>query len=749
MKVKKQLLILTSLSILNLPISILSCSSKLQEKNNVNLVNLNASNLKAKILNKVEFNNAEITIFDASNDFGFNPLKITNLAEFKKKKINLSIIFVDIDLEREQVIIKLLYSYNNYKDYIYINKSFSEFKTIDIYDKDKIFNELSKFTYIKWMGIDDKQQELYEISNKYAQVSDVIISSYNQTPSATNFSYNLTLKKFELDSKPITSSYRLSGGALHFQQPVNIKLIAGSESSVIVSKTHKITKPKLIPQKSGYIFLGWASHPNLQVPNLFVDKQVIEFNQDSSIYAVFKKLPSINFRLSNIFNHKIQEFSLTLDESGYLSKDKLEQFIEQIKPQPKEKYYLDLETLSFSDEKGVKHRFEFDTDNKSLFQFKSDIDYEVNINFSHDPILIFRSQEDNKLLGSIWLELKDIAQPDAYLIPAFSLDLEKYEQRGWYVDKLKFKDSLEPYIPNKILHCMPNSIHEVLVSFKRSKFVNIDISNIKQDKLEKSYIFLTSDNKIKQSYLPQKIDYSWYDGPLETLWNASEAANNLALDPRELKNELESIEFEGWYLDSDFKNKIEFENGISKQEINSTWIYPKFSINKWDKIRDAREIVNTILIIATSLAKMSIESIKQNKEDNSKFSLDAIPYSLNVFKWIIYLSMGGITNFKELIDDFKALAPQSKGDDKNAKEQSLFSSIISIAKEAFSESEIQEIISLIRNLAQKFNNLSPLVRFVSINKINNLIMPKIGIISKKLIKLVNSKTENKKEKKEK
>ncbi|MDJ1648321.1 InlB B-repeat-containing protein [Mycoplasma phocimorsus] len=663
----KLLLLLNTSAILALSISSISCSNKKQQEiNKVYLVKEKTNKLAIDISNNIQFNTYSISIFDAISSFGTNPIKIANLNEFKQKGINVRIVDSNINFEKEEVIIKLLYSTNdNIKDFIFLSKPFKEFKWIDSFDKERIFNEMTKFSIIQWMGKDEKGKDLIRIKNKYALASNINVGPYNgDIPSVNDISYTLTLKgiKEELNNEMISSSIQLKGGTLLYKEPINIKLNIDGKEKLITYKDGKVAKPKIKPTKKGYKFLGWATNSKAKMPDIFVNNENLKiFEKDSTLYAVFKKLPNLSLQVQDAISLEKQTYSLFLEEDGILNKDTLESFLEESKPEPNDKYQFDMNSLTFKDEKGIKHQIEFDEEGNFSFKFNSEFNYEIEAKLNHAPIIIFKSTRDNKIIDTCWA----IEEDEEYFAPDLDLDLSNYESRGLFATKYVYKNTNSFYQENEQLEdVQENSQIEVLVSFEQSKSINIDMTDLKKDKLKKSYIFLTLDGKIKENTLPSNINYDWYDGQIKTFWNNEESPNNASFDKRNRHDEdyeddeddeanFNKIEFQGWYSDPEFKNKIIFENGVSKQVINSRFIYPKFGVNKWDKIRDIREVLNTVFKIATEGIKASSKIFKFKEDGNKEFVSNLAWYLFDIIQWIVNLSLGGKVDFETFWEGFR------------------------------------------------------------------------------------------------
>ncbi len=326
MKTNKLLLLLNTSALLALPTLAISCSNEKQEETNkVNLVKDTSDKLAIDITNSIEFNTYSISVFDTISSFSSNPIKITNLKDLRKKGINVRIIDSNINFEKEEVEIKVVYSTKNgTKDIISIPKPFKEFKWVDSFDKERIFSEITKFTVIQWMGKDAKGKDLVRIKNKYAVASDITISPYNgEIPSISDISYNLTLKgiKDEFETNSISSSMKLKGGIILYKEPINIKLNIDGKEKELTYKDGQVAKPEIKPTKEGYKFLGWSTSPTSKSPDIFVNgEKSIIFEKDAILYAVFKKLPKLSIQLKDIIFDKYETHNLVLDENGILQK---------------------------------------------------------------------------------------------------------------------------------------------------------------------------------------------------------------------------------------------------------------------------------------------------------------------------------------------------------------------------------------------------------------------------------------------
>ena len=173
-------------------------------------------------------------------------------------------------------------------------------------------------------------------------------------------------------------------------------------------------------------------------------------------------------------------------------------------------------------------------------------------------------------------------------------------------------------------------------------------------------MYLTPEGKLREEFLPQNVDYKYinYNQLLELnkykIYGSfieddgkiiAEFPNNKYLDPRDAEEQLAGVVFDGWYADENFKEKIIFKDGISSDIIISKTLYPRFKRATWDKIRDAREIINSVLKLSTSglYIAENFETIKNNAIYNNIKTLVA------PFRELLYISLGGVISYDSLV----------------------------------------------------------------------------------------------------
>ncbi|MDJ1645633.1 hypothetical protein QLQ80_00820, partial [Mycoplasma sp. M5725] len=224
------------------------------------------------------------------------------------------------------------------------------------------------------------------------------------------------------------------------------------------------------------------------------------------------------------------------------------------------------------------------------------------------------------------------------------------EAEGFYIEtnKLKYEvdnSSFSSSVP------IPDSVADnynniyVITKFRLGKQISIETKEFEEDyaKNISSKIFLRLDGRLQEKYVPKDVDFSWYKGERKGIFNGNSknTQNNEAFDKRNEFEKEKGVIFEGWYADPQFKNKVEFKDGISTKPFKGSTLYPKFGIHKWDKIRDIRKILDIVFNILSTTA--NVTSVIEKAENYSNL----IEYIINIIRWITNLSLGGKTSYDE------------------------------------------------------------------------------------------------------
>ena len=286
----------------------------------------------------------------------------------------------------------------------------------------------------------------------------------------------------------------------------------------------------------------------------------------------------------------------------------------------------------------------------------------MQVDYSHTPVYVFQKEGTNEILGFLWAnESINEDEQKEYSSPEFNLDLSALEQKGEYIKKLSYKEDGTAYLPNRKLdnESIDNSVIEVSVTTQRTKELQIATDILDKNKLKDTpnKFYLTLDNKLKESYLP-KVDYSWYDGPSLRAFSEEDGeqfANNPAFDRRSEEEKKKGAEFDGWYTDAKFKNKIEFVNGFSKYPIKSDKLYPKFKEPKWDKIRDYREVIDSIIGVAKNAASVASDVVESVSAGNGIYA-EIAKHCVDFVKWVSHLALGGKMSQNEFWEGYNSIS---------------------------------------------------------------------------------------------
>ncbi|MDJ1645953.1 hypothetical protein QLQ80_02570 [Mycoplasma sp. M5725] len=632
------------------------------------------SETESYIFSNITLNIQDITVYDAIGEITNSSLEITNLNKFRSYGIYLSLGKVSVDYEKEEVQIEVFYKTKEKKGEkaIILRRSFLDFKPISSNNWKAIFEGLAQFSIIEILGKDkDSGKWIINVKNEYATASNIIISPYSDEktpPPADKISYRLTVtnsRKVTGQKHDATSKYQLSGGkTVTKEQPKVIfygygkgqfwtKTIEnGSIGKNDVDPTKQGHKLDNWKDRPGYKFVGWSSKKDATEPDLFLDGKKQEFNEPTSVYAVFAKGPASLFLNSN--NNKQ---TLKLDENGILTREHLIDFIEKNVPEPqhKDKWSYNEEDLFLVNAKGERTIIQYDEQGNVNFKFELGNEYEIKVKWNHKPFISFIDEETNKELIKLYLEEKeDLSGEKSFWTPKFSLDLEKFKKQGKYLEAFWYEQEEENeeaklFIEREKIEITDevNWEKRVLVRFKKTKEVNVEKTKL-EDKLHSqiSKIYLTLDNKIREQDLP-KVDFSWFKGKSERLSSEAASPNNPDFDKRTKEEKDKGVEFDGWYYDAQFSRKIYFKDGVSTKPLIGGKIYPKFKINIWDKLRDIRNILDTILTISESSTKVAMAVVKN--QDNNK-NVNAVEYilrALSLLKWVAKLALGGKVTWAE------------------------------------------------------------------------------------------------------
>ena len=168
-----------------------SCINKKQEIANQELSNTSYSDTEKYIFSNVQLNISNITLYDAIGGITNTSLEIINLAKFRSYGIYLSLGKVNVDYDKEQVDIEVLYRTKEKKGEkaVIITKSFLDFRTINSNDWKEIFEGIAQYSLIEIIGKDANNNWRVNIKNQYATASDIIISPFDgNTPPADKIS---------------------------------------------------------------------------------------------------------------------------------------------------------------------------------------------------------------------------------------------------------------------------------------------------------------------------------------------------------------------------------------------------------------------------------------------------------------------------------------------------------------------------------------------------------------------------------
>lgn len=602
------------------------------------------------ISTNIKLNTQDITIYDAPSDLKSElPLKIVNSTYFKNFDILLSLSNASINWENDSILIELSYRLAKQKESysLTISKSFNQFKFIDVTDWSRIFSNVAKISKIKWYGKNDSHKHIFKISNKYATVSDVVYSPFEgEWPQVEKIFYNLKLdnsKKVIKQEQDKASSSLLSGGNIIYKGKSIITFKYPNNKGIsIESYVDSITPPDEIPQIDKGIFIRWSTHQDAKLPNVFINNEENKFEQDTILYPVYKYKPKLTLKIASLNEKEDKTVSYYIKDK--LTRENLVNFIDQNRPWPLDKWSYSTNDLKFSDSENNIHSFSFDEDGNSTDKWELEKEYQIILDYKHKPVFIYNDQENDEFITYQWM-IKD-EEKNQYFTPDANIDFSAFETEGRYPKTLVNRNFESIFTPNKLIENYEEKDNDkfyIDVYFQKTKKVEIATDIIKKENLTKNSFYLTPDNKLKEKYLPKNIDYSWYIG--QDLRLFKDKPNNEFLDQRTKQEKEKGVVFEGWYSDAKFKNKIEFENGVSKQVINSKKIYPRFTPAKWDKIRDAREILDPILKgVETTLS--SAGAFVNNYAEYTQIAA----LITGLIKQVLYLGLGGKLKEKEFWD---------------------------------------------------------------------------------------------------
>ncbi|MDJ1646038.1 hypothetical protein QLQ80_03035 [Mycoplasma sp. M5725] len=649
---KKIKLILFS-SILTLPFSSISCSS-LANASSKMIYLMSKKKLENFILNNIELNTKEITIYDALLDLNsVIPLKITNNRNFKKLNINLWFHETTIDYDNEQLLITFYYKLSNRKEtsLLKIAKNFFEFKEIDRDDWERIFANLAKISQIEWYEKTDKESGLLKVSNKYATVSKISSRPINlKQVSPDDVLYQLQInnsRKITGESDDKSSNSLLSGGVLLYKKKVPIKFKYPDKEIILESYLNNIKPPSEIPLLDNHIFIGWSTKQDAKQPDAFLSNFNGQFSENTVFYPVFKKRAALIINIPSFEETKLQKQELIIKEE--LSKNDILNFIHSNLPQPEDKWSYQLDKLQFIDQNQQICDFIFDEKNKLINKFELEHNYTINIHYKHKPVFIYLDSFDNKFLGYQWIENDE--KNNLYYTPEINIDFTNFESIGKYPISYFYKDSNEAYKPKTLLKNYVEKENEkiyILINFQQTQKITINTEQLDKQKLSIFDLYLTPQRKLKEKYLPKDIDPTWYKGKYKRQYPNEE--NNELFDRRSEQEKEIALVFEGWYTDSRFKNKIKFKDGVSTTSINSSFIYPRFALSKWETIQNAREIIDVIF----TLVEKSVSAAAEIKEGNDYIII--AEHTIKIIKWILYLMLAGKQTDEAFWKSFDSIA---------------------------------------------------------------------------------------------
>ncbi|MDJ1649019.1 InlB B-repeat-containing protein [Mycoplasma phocimorsus] len=661
---KKQLLIALGAATLALPMLAVSCGEKeTKQRTEVNLAQSTIfTEVEGYIQREIELNVEDITVYDAIGDITTESLKITNLKKFKKEGIKVAIAETFIDYNKSEVLVKVLYKVlkqKTWSSFISIIP-FDDFKRPDASDWNRIFLGLTKYTKIELHGKNADGSHKIIVSNEYGTISNVQNGAPKGTlPIPSQISYTLTIKnsnKVLSDGGDVAnkeSSHPISGGTIINKEDIIITLMNGEENlGTINSEEGVIGIPNSQPTKEGYVFVGWSTEEESTEPNVFLNGEVKHtFNSNTSLYAVFKKLPTLILNINSLSGQESKKVSLTLTESGLLTKEELIKWVEDNKPEPTNKWSFMFEDIQFAEKGQAKSRFNFNEQGELTNKFEIGKEYDIYPNYTHLPVFVFRNSETQSVLGYIWADEEVIEEEKIFKAPTASLNLSNLEAKGSYAKRFFYLDLTEeiPYKPGEIISNISSKNEvNVFVELQNTNSINLDKSNLIENKVSNTVLYLTPDGKLREEYLPKDINYSWYNGISKRLFKPEEAENNKAFDNRSNEEIQKGVSFAGWYSDPEFKNKITFKNGISTTSLKGKGIYARFTQNKWDRIRDARQIMDSILEVASVSVSVAGEIVDNGNKKYTEYSEQI----LKLFKWFSYLVLGGKVQSKEFFDGF-------------------------------------------------------------------------------------------------
>lgn len=598
------------------------------------------------IMNNIKLNNEDITIYDTLDEFNANThLRILNSKLFKENDISLTLGESKIDYDKEVVQVKITYRTredSTRKD-LFIELPFTNFKELDSKDWKRVFEQVAKFTKIEWFG-----NGKYLLKNKYAKILESQFNKNIKEPKVEDFSYKLQLinsSKVSGEINDVTFNNNLTGGKIVNKQERRVLFKYPEGEDLLLSSIDGIfKKPQEIPTKENHVFIGWSEQEDAKEVDLFLEGDEQKIDDKTVIYPVFKQYATLVLEVPSFNKQEPLSYKLVLSKEGRVSKEQLLAFIDANIPSPKEKWSYDSTSISYFDSNNEKNFFSFDETNITTNKLQVGEIYKIEPNFRHEPIIRFKDAESNKVISSVFANVKLVDEQKQFLTPTLDLDFESFTKNGKNFKEFVYEENGERYEPNQVIEInKENVVIDVLIRFLAAPNIKIDTSLI-NNKLKDSKLYLNTQGKLNINFLP-KIDYTFYKGEDKRIYkpneNGGRFSNNRAFDKRSNEQDAVGYEFDGWYLDAQYKIPLEFKDGYSVNSLINKTIYPKFKLSVWDKVRDAREIINTTFdILSSAPAIASVFVIDE------KWIVDIVEKSMNVLHTLLYLSLGGKINIK-------------------------------------------------------------------------------------------------------
>ncbi|MDJ1646747.1 InlB B-repeat-containing protein [Mycoplasma phocimorsus] len=665
MKLKKIILSLLGIGAVGIPSAAISCSY-----------------VDDFIQNNIVFNTADITAYDALGEFETGQsLKIVNINDFSDKGVYITLKSKVFDFEDEALLIEAIFYTKDdptFRGKTYFSIPFFEFKEIEESDWKRIFKGIAKETQLIWKGNGEVLA-----ANRFGIIPEVEVSdNVKGVPTIDQVKYRLILDKSGIvtgHTKDRESEEFISGGTIIDKSEsiitVTIVLPDGTTKEqrlVQVQLDDKsygglFPKPNFIPTKEDYEFIGWSTNKHAVKPNIFLNSKYTHttIKSDISIYPVFAKLPTFVVDGSYFTNIKASN-ELILSKKRKVTKKQIEEFVEKNIPEPKERWRIaENEEYFVEDEHKQQIKLIFNENGELSNQFEIGKIYNLIPLFSHDPIYIFKDAKTDEILDKKWIEIT--AQGSQ--TPLAPTGFKEKEEKGLYLSSIKYKDDDNPYKGGFLVSDdIDNEIIEVLVDFEQTKKLTISNEYLDTGLLESPYVYLTPEGKLKEQFLPKNVDYKLFNLSKLSEFSAYRLfpqflpdpngkymrflPNNKVFDKRSDEEISAGIEFDGWYTDPKFKEKIYFENGISTKAIKSNMLYPRFKSNPWDIVRDTREIINNILNFSLPILSIldNFDTIGGNETYINVKSL------LLPFKDILYISLGGVLTYDQISFNYNEIS---------------------------------------------------------------------------------------------